>query len=546
MTKEQDYQLYQCEPVKKDPNGTRPKLECLICKKKLLSMTVCSTPDEDPRNPTHYYCNCCNKKKYGYPERHRKWNKELCFACKELLPREYNWNDIPGRGGMCNTTCQYMILICNWVRERTPFEAVFNKVLKRLQHYSHDKDKLYNTAQAKVRGGTSAEVADKVASYNMFDPNQYQQPHPKVTESENIRANHLEFAKSLFQYYCQHLGLTHNHISAELAFNFYVNKKITYLLGTSMNIESARETFYNELIQNTSLFTNHNFASIITEINKEIEHHTQQRYPITYTIESSNNPSYHYTPGSAINISSTDASTLNTTSTFRCFPFQSKQRKEDLLEPYCKIVSLWEITESEGKQEVEEEEEYEDQEFTYQNPILENLEIETPNLINQLLPPVIVINQPPVEPIGQPIQPPNQQNQQLLPVSSQQQQQLLPPQQQQMAYTLITKLDKFNGKEDDAQVWLNNMTKAITANNWNDAKVMQAIPYFLQNTTNAWYQSLAVKPQNFNGFKTKFLWYFSNNNSINKLVNTFTMIRQEDTKAVTTYLGCFHRNLCQI
>ncbi|KAG9291147.1 hypothetical protein G9A89_013019 [Geosiphon pyriformis] len=71
-------------------------------------------------------------------------------------------------------------------------------------------------------------------------------------------------------------------ISAESVFNFYVNKKIAYLLGTPVNTESARETFYHELIQNTSLPTNHNFASIITEINKEIEHHIQQRYPITY------------------------------------------------------------------------------------------------------------------------------------------------------------------------------------------------------------------------------------------------------------------------
>ncbi|KAG9293725.1 hypothetical protein G9A89_019062 [Geosiphon pyriformis] len=90
------------------------------------------------------------------------------------------------------------------------------------------------------------------------------------------------------------------------------------------------------------------------------------------------------------------------------------------------------------------------------------------------------------------------------------------------------------------------MAKAITANNWDDVKAMQTIPYFLQNTTDAWYQSLAVKPQNFNEFKTEFLQYFSNNNSINKLANTFTTIRQGNTKAVTTYLECFHRNLHQI
>ncbi|KAG9290685.1 hypothetical protein G9A89_011648 [Geosiphon pyriformis] len=48
---------------------------------------------------------------------------------------------------------------------------------------------------------------------------------------------------------------------------------------------------------------------------------------------------------------------------------------------------------------------------------------------------------------------------------------------------------------------------------------MQAILYFLKNTTNS---------------------------CINRLVNAFTTIKQGETEAVTTYLGCFHQNLCQI
>ncbi|KAG9298040.1 hypothetical protein G9A89_018868 [Geosiphon pyriformis] len=112
-------------------------------------MTVCSAPDEDPRNPIHYYCNRCNKEKYDYPERHKKWDEEPCLACGEPLPRG---------GGM-------------------PFKAAFNRALKRLQHYPHNEDKLYNTAQTKVREKTtkeiqcwkeSAEVADKVTSYNIL------------------------------------------------------------------------------------------------------------------------------------------------------------------------------------------------------------------------------------------------------------------------------------------------------------------------------------------------------------------------------------------
>ncbi|KAG9293946.1 hypothetical protein G9A89_019284 [Geosiphon pyriformis] len=180
----------------------RPKLECSVCKKKLLSMTACSTPDEDPRNPTHYYCNRCNKEKYGYPERHGKWDEEPCLACGEPLPRGCDWNDLSGRGGTCDTTCQYTILICDWVRGGTLFEAAFNKALKRLQHYPHNEDKLYNTTQAKVRGGTaeeiqrwkeSAEVADEVASYNMFNPvdefqDYYQQLCPTRQEQEQYLA----------------------------------------------------------------------------------------------------------------------------------------------------------------------------------------------------------------------------------------------------------------------------------------------------------------------------------------------------------------------
>ncbi|KAG9289712.1 hypothetical protein G9A89_014447 [Geosiphon pyriformis] len=115
-----------------------------------------------------------------------------------------------------------------------------------------------------------------------------------------------------------------------------------------------------------------------------------------------------------------------------------------------------------------------------------------------------------------------------------------------MAYAPIAKLDNFTGEENNIQIWLNDIEKAITANRWNNARAMQAIPYFLKDTANSWYQSLVNKPQDFNAFKAEFLRYFSNNNSINCLVNTFTTMKQEETKAVTTYLGCFYQNLHQI
>ncbi|KAG9298071.1 hypothetical protein G9A89_018154 [Geosiphon pyriformis] len=121
-------------------------------------------------------------------------------------------------------------------------------------------------------------------------------------------------------------------------------------------------------------------------------------------VELLTNSLYYYTSGSVINIPLTDVSTLNVTSTFGQLSFQSKQKKAELLRTYSDYfeefklrlptpsgfqspplqpnfgnMSPWKIT----KSEKEEEKEAEDQEFTYQNPIPENLNIKTPNFQTQ-------------------------------------------------------------------------------------------------------------------------------------------------------------------
>ncbi|KAG9302825.1 hypothetical protein G9A89_009602 [Geosiphon pyriformis] len=88
---------------------------------------------------------------------------------------------------MCDTTCQYTILICNWVRGGTPFEAAFNRALKRLQHYSHDEDELYNTTQAKVREGTAKEIQRWKESAKVAD---------KWTNSRTTTNNYAPLNKS--------------------------------------------------------------------------------------------------------------------------------------------------------------------------------------------------------------------------------------------------------------------------------------------------------------------------------------------------------------
>ncbi|KAG9306690.1 hypothetical protein G9A89_004237 [Geosiphon pyriformis] len=67
--------------------------------------------------------------------------------------------------------------------------------------------------------------------------------HSKVAEPEKIRTNHLRFTKSLFQHYCQYLGLTNNHLSTESVFNFYINERISYLLGVLEKVKQSPLTW---------------------------------------------------------------------------------------------------------------------------------------------------------------------------------------------------------------------------------------------------------------------------------------------------------------
>ncbi|KAG9284014.1 hypothetical protein G9A89_022788 [Geosiphon pyriformis] len=286
--------------------------------------------------------------------------------------------------------------------------------------------------------------------------------------------------------YSQQLELNNNHFPAEFVFNFYVNNKITDCLRGTVNIESAKKNFYTELFQHTSLPRNYSFAPIIRKINQIIERYTQQQFPITYAnkgkgrlqtpvktrVKSPTNSLYYYTPGSTINISSTGVSTSHMTSTFGQFPFQSKQKKTEI--SITAILTRFWKRESLGNNGIRKRgrKKAEDQKFTYQNTILKNLKVETLNIKTQQTPNNLN---------------PELINQRNLPLP---QQQLQPPQQQQlnldpMAYIPIAKLEKFISEEDDAQIWLNNVEKTIMTNGWNDAKALQAITYFLQDTTDS-------------------------------------------------------------
>ncbi|KAG9302409.1 hypothetical protein G9A89_011459 [Geosiphon pyriformis] len=103
-----------------------------------------------------------------------------------------------------------------------------------------------------------------------------------VAESKETGTNHLGFAKSLFQNYHAHLGLTNNSWPTESAFNYYINERIVYHLEGQKDPESAFNNFFSKLLQSTTLLQNYLFAPLITEINRKIEKYTKQRFFITF------------------------------------------------------------------------------------------------------------------------------------------------------------------------------------------------------------------------------------------------------------------------
>ncbi|KAG9287791.1 hypothetical protein G9A89_017386 [Geosiphon pyriformis] len=86
-------------------------------------MGTCYSNNEEYQMATKFYCHPCLVECFGRPKQVGKWDNEPCLACGETLFDEEMWNDIPGRGGTCDKSCQYMILISDWVRKGMPIDA---------------------------------------------------------------------------------------------------------------------------------------------------------------------------------------------------------------------------------------------------------------------------------------------------------------------------------------------------------------------------------------------------------------------------------------
>ncbi|KAG9293910.1 hypothetical protein G9A89_019248 [Geosiphon pyriformis] len=103
----------------------------------------------------------------------------------------------------------------------------------------------------------------------------------------------------------------------------------------------------------------------------------------------------------------------------------------------------------------------------------------------------------------------------------------------EMTTPYIARLTDFSEEEEmDMHTWLREAQKAIQANNWNNQRAIQTLPFFLKGTADLWYQSLETKPTSFTEFKNAFLELFSNPNTIIQLQNEFNTIKQNTSETI--------------
>ncbi|KAG9295885.1 hypothetical protein G9A89_006624 [Geosiphon pyriformis] len=109
-------------------------------------MGACCGDDKEYQTATKFYCYTCLVECFGRPKRPVE---------KLSLTKKYR---IPGRRRTCNVSCQYMILISNWVEKETPIEATWRRAVQRLDSCLHDNDELWRMAIAKIEGVLSEEI----------------------------------------------------------------------------------------------------------------------------------------------------------------------------------------------------------------------------------------------------------------------------------------------------------------------------------------------------------------------------------------------------
>ncbi|KAG9295662.1 hypothetical protein G9A89_002980 [Geosiphon pyriformis] len=194
----------------------RPKLICVNCGKKLLSMGACCRDNEEYSTATRFYCRPCILECFRKPKQVGKWDNQSCLACGETLLDEGMWHDIPECGETCDISCQYMILISDWVRKKTPIEAAWRRAVQQLNSYPHDDDKIWQMALAKIEEAMPEEIKtikdnppeplkldwDAEPIINLLDLEQFHEHYQELAPTREEQEQQLEQLNTQLCQYC--------------------------------------------------------------------------------------------------------------------------------------------------------------------------------------------------------------------------------------------------------------------------------------------------------------------------------------------------------
>ncbi|KAG9286385.1 hypothetical protein G9A89_014551 [Geosiphon pyriformis] len=93
-------------------------------------------------------------------------------------------------------TCQYTILINDWVCKGTPIDDAWKRVLQQLEGYSHDEHELWRMAYAKAEGVTTSELLE-------IKNNPLSLPKPEYVQTFNVFGNIENNPEEFHEHYQQ-------------------------------------------------------------------------------------------------------------------------------------------------------------------------------------------------------------------------------------------------------------------------------------------------------------------------------------------------------
>ncbi|KAG9296680.1 hypothetical protein G9A89_009939 [Geosiphon pyriformis] len=385
-----------------------------------------------------------------------------------------------------------------------------------------------------------------------------------ATKTPNLTV--LEFCRAIYTQNQSDLGLPEGCCPAESALTYYINAKINYHIGKEEEPHDAKLGLYRELSQYTTKEVAVIAATII-KIHREIEQYANKNFPIstgntrecanktkenletnqesnqqkletpaqtlkkTVTqsikkqhIYSSEDKSYHFSPENKIQIPLGAASlSTSTPQTLRTPSYIDKIKQRNwgdipITGGYSSLFQnpLFQPKFRMGFENREEESELESEKETSEKTITRPVTRTSSQSKNQethdqkeepdirkatfrnaqgnIIPPSL-----------RPINPPAENG-------------------NEMTTPYIARLTDFSGEEEETDVhtWLREAQKAIQANNWNDQRAIQTLPFFLKGTAD-------FDP-----------------NAVIQLQNKFNTIKQNTGETVTQYLARFNRIRCQI